>query len=80
MGQVGSRRRQQIFDFLITYKQHHQGLTPLVKEIAHEVCLSESTIKYHLLILENEGRIRRVGRRALEIRGDEWEWDAGAKG
>ncbi|MBI5961178.1 MAG: hypothetical protein HY866_20745 [Chloroflexi bacterium] len=76
MGERGAQVRDQIFDYLIIYKRQHQGLSPLVKEIAHACQLSQSTVKYHLLVLEKEQRIHRVGRRAIEIPGEQWDWHA----
>jgi predicted transcriptional regulator len=66
------RTRERVFEFIIDYKRIHDGLAPGIKEIAKGCVLSVSTVKYHLLRLENEDRIRIVGRRAIEVIGGVW--------
>lgn len=65
--------REQVFDFLVDYKREHDGLAPALKEIAEACILSESTVKYHLFMLERENRIRIQGRRGIEIIGGVWD-------
>jgi SOS-response transcriptional repressor LexA len=64
--------RDQVFEFIVEYKREHDGISPSVREIAEGCVLSESTVKYHLLKLENERRILVKGRRAIEVVGGEW--------
>jgi len=66
------RTRERVFEFIVDYKRTHDGLAPGIKQIAKECMLSVSTVKYHLLRLENEDRIRIVGRRAIEVIGGVW--------
>jgi predicted transcriptional regulator len=66
------RTRERVFDYIGDYKRTHDGLAPGLKQIAKECMLSVSTVKYHLLRLENEDRIRIVGRRAIEVVGGVW--------
>ena len=65
--------RDLVFDFIVDYKREHYGLAPAVKEIAGACLLSVSTVRYHLLMLERENRIRIVGRRAIEVIGGSWD-------
>jgi DNA-binding transcriptional regulator YhcF (GntR family) len=67
--------REQIFEYIIEFKRERDGLAPSVKEIAEACLLSESTVKYHLLKLETERRIRVWGRRGIEVIGGEWNYD-----
>jgi hypothetical protein len=65
--------RDQVFEFIVRYKQEHDGLSPSLAEIASECQLSPSTVKYHLLVLERDRRIRVIGRRSIEIPGGAWK-------
>lgn len=65
--------REQIYKYLIDYKQAHSGVSPTVQEIANACYVSTSTVKYHLLILERDGRILVLGRRAIAVPGSSWE-------
>jgi predicted transcriptional regulator len=65
--------RQQIFNYIVDYKRHHDGSAPSITEMAKALFLHYSTVRYHLLVLETEGRIRVLGRRAIEIVGGEWD-------
>ncbi|HEX3052534.1 MAG TPA: winged helix-turn-helix domain-containing protein [Aggregatilineaceae bacterium] len=67
--------RQLLFDYIVNYKRQHDGLSPWAKEIADACSISESTVKYYLLRLENEGRIRLNHRRGIEVIGGGWEYD-----
>jgi len=62
-----------IFAFIVQYKRAHDGLAPGLREIALGCHLSESTVKYHLFMLERERRIRVRGRRGIEVVGGEWD-------
>ncbi|GAB4420294.1 MAG: hypothetical protein Kow00106_16800 [Anaerolineae bacterium] len=68
--------RELVFRFIVDYKRRHDGLSPSVGDIASGCALHPSTVKYHLLKLENLGRIRLVGRRAIEVIGGAWDWPA----
>lgn len=68
--------RELVFRFIVEYKRRHDGLSPSVEDIASGCALHPSTVKYHLLKLENLGRIRLVGRRAIEVTGGAWDWPA----
>lgn len=73
MADVSLRTRERVFAFIVAYKRDHDGLAPSVTEIAEACTLHVSTVKYHLLMLHNKGRIRVLGRRAIEVIGGVWE-------
>ena len=67
-----STRQQEIFDFILAYKQEH-GFPPTLKEMADSLCIkSKNAIFKHLIALERKHMIRRNGRsaRAIEIVGN----------
>ncbi len=69
--------REQVFDFIVDYKRQHDGLSPSVTEIAKALFLHRTTARYHLMMLEHDGRIRLVGRRAIQVIGGTWELPPG---
>jgi len=73
MGDDNPTNRELVFAFIVNYKRAHDGLSPSIQEIAEGCRLSESTVKYHLLMLERDDRIRIVGRRAIEVTGGIWD-------
>lgn len=77
MGGQNHRSRELVFQCLVQYKRDHDGLTPSVKELAELSGLHPSSVKYHLLQLEIEGRIRITGRRAIEVVGGVWNLPPG---
>jgi len=72
MGGQIHRSRDAVFQCLVQYKRDHAGLTPSVTELAGLCGLHVSTVKYHLMQLEIDGRIRILGRRAIEVVGGVW--------
>lgn len=54
----GNRQRLKIHQFTTTFKQRN-GYSPSYREIADEVGLAVSTVKFHLSILQEDGRLRR---------------------
>jgi hypothetical protein len=68
-----SQLRDTIFNFVVEFKRTHDGLGPRLREIADHVNLSESTVKYHLMIMEIEGRIRFLHRPGIEVVGGAWD-------
>jgi len=70
----GSETRERVFDYIVRFKQKHDGLSPYAKEIADACTLSVSSVKYHLLRLESEQRIRLSGRRGIEVMGGSWRF------
>lgn len=64
------KRREAVLSFI---KSHidQKGYAPTVREIGQAVGLkSSSTVQGHLERLERDGYIKRIGPRAIEIRGD----------
>jgi predicted transcriptional regulator len=72
---MGQLTRDQVFNTIVEYKREHNGLSPSLKEIAAAVQLSVSTVRYHLLMLDKEGRIRITGRWGIEVPGGNWDWE-----
>lgn len=69
--------RESVFQFLVHYKRTHDGNTPTTREIADACCLSStSSVRYHLLKLELDNRIRTYGdrQRGIEIVGATWDF------
>ena len=69
----GPGTRDRVFEFLVKYKQQHDGLAPSIAEMARGCALHPSSVQYHLLRLEGEDRIRILGRRSIEVIGGSWE-------
>ncbi len=67
--------RDQIFDFVVRYKEAHNGNSPSLREIAEACSIVISGVHYHLARLEMENRIRRRGKysRTIEIVGTAWQ-------
>lgn len=64
--------RDRVFSFIVRYKREHDGLSPAIRDIAEGCSISVSTVRYHLMKLEIEDRIRVLGRRAIEVTGGVW--------
>jgi predicted ArsR family transcriptional regulator len=69
-----SDSRERIFEYVVAYKREYDGNAPTLREIAERCCLSSATVRYHLLVLEKEGRIRWHGGRKIEIVGGHWQF------
>ena len=76
MGDQSHRTRDLVFQCLVQYKRDHDGLTPSTKEIAELCGLSTSSVRYHLMQLEIDGRIRILERRGIEVVGGVWNLPA----
>ncbi len=63
--------RATVYAALVAFKAQNDGLSPTVLDLAGLTGLSESSIKYHLLRLANEGQIVRV-RQGYMIPGARW--------
>ena len=75
--------RESVFQFLVHYKRTHDGNTPTTREIADACCLSStSSVRYHLLKLELENRIRTYGnrQRGIGIVGATWDFAGNREG
>lgn len=73
MSRKRRQSREQVYRYIVDYKQQHDGLSPRVGDIARACFLHPSTVRYHLLKLELERRIRVTGRRAIEVIGGAWD-------
>ena len=72
MGDSSADTRERVFEYIVDYKQDHDGLAPSITEIARKLYLSRTTARYHVMMLEHEGRIRVLGRRAIQVIGGAW--------
>lgn len=55
-----SNTRELVYQFIVSYKAEHGGNSPTLDEIRVGLELSsKSVVRYHLLNLEIDGRIRR---------------------
>lgn len=63
-----------IFDFIVSYKRRHDGVSPTVEEIGNAVNLVKSSAYYHLLMLRDIEKIRFTPgqSRSIEVIGGEW--------
>jgi len=74
--QLNNPMRKQVFDFIVTFKQEHNGNSPTIIEIA-EACgfASKNTAHFYLGILEKNGLISRPffgASRMIEVTGGTW--------
>jgi hypothetical protein len=67
--------RDRIFDFLVRYKQEHDGNSPSMREVADACHVVLSAAHFHLLRLERDHRIHLNDNRsrAIEIVGAAWQ-------
>jgi hypothetical protein len=69
--------RDLVYQYIVEYKRQHDGLSPSISEMARVLSMNRTTARYHVLMLEHEGRIRLVGRRAIEVIGGAWDLPEG---
>lgn len=67
-------QRRRIFDFIVDFKRKNDGISPSFREIRLATGAGQSTIFYHLHILEDQGLIALVSgsARNIKIIGGEW--------
>jgi hypothetical protein len=63
--------RQIVLQALIAFKTEHDGLSPPVSILAERSGFSESSVKYHLLRLQNDGAIEKTPH-GLKVLGGRW--------
>jgi DNA-binding transcriptional ArsR family regulator len=66
--------RELIFNYLVQYKEEHDGNSPTNRQIAEACHVSPSTVSHHLARLERANRIRlsEDEYRNIEIVGGQW--------
>lgn len=67
-----------IFDFIVQYKQEHDGNSPTIREIGDAVGLrSSSTVNYYLQRLVKEKKIYIADNlsRSIEVIGGSWAFE-----
>lgn len=75
-------KSEAIFAFIVRHKLEHDGVAPTVREILGAVGISStSVVCYHLALLEEAGRIRRMEGepRAIVVVGGQWVAPAGVE-
>jgi hypothetical protein len=77
MNDNSAATRDLVFQYIVEYKRQHDGLSPSITEMARALSMNRTTARYHVLMLEHEGRIRLVGRRAIEVIGGAWNLPEG---
>ncbi len=77
----GDKRRADILAYIIDYKTAHDGLSPIIRDIARECNIpSISTVFYDLASLESEGKIKLAeGRKGIMVVGGVWTLQEGAQ-
>lgn len=66
-----SKSRQMVLEALIAFKTENDGLSPPVSVLAERSGFSESSVKYHLLRLQNDGAIEKTPH-GLKVLGGRW--------
>ncbi len=77
MGDSSAATRDQVFQYIVDYKREHDGLSPTISAIARALFMNRTTARYHVMMLEHDGRIRLVGRRAIQVIGGAWNLPEG---
>ena len=66
--------RDEVYNFLVRYKQAHNGNSPTLREIAAACHIAVSSVSHHLTHLRLEGRIVFHGKsRMIELPGSTWQ-------
>ncbi len=75
------KRRADILAYIIDYKTTHDGLSPIIRDIARECSIpSISTVFYDLASLESKGKIKFAeGRKGIMVVGGVWTLQEGAQ-
>lgn len=68
-----SDTEQEIYDFIVRYKEQNAGTSPSYEEIMAGCNLSsKSTVGYHLDNLERQKKLVQLGVRNIKIPGEKW--------
>lgn len=71
-----SMRHLKVLEFIVMFKQEHDGLSPTVRELATEFHTSTSVIAYYLNLLRASGAIEYLDglkARSIMVVGGKWE-------
>lgn len=71
----GKAMRARVYGFVCRYKETHDGNSPSLRDIVTELGLSSTSVaNYHLMRLENDGRIEIVhgSTRQINVIGGKW--------
>lgn len=76
---TGDAARRRLFDYIVAYKESHDGNSPSSRQMADEanIC-STSVVHFHLRALESQGKIRviRGCSRQIVVVGGSWSYHA----
>ncbi len=61
---------EDVFEYLKKYKVDHGGVSPSYDEIAKDLGLGKTTVRYHLENLEEKGKIRIIAIRSIQVLGE----------
>lgn len=71
-----TEKQKEVLEFIIRYKEEHDGNSPSVFQIRDACELSAvSTVYYHLTKLEEAGRIKLNKIKGIEVTGGEWSYE-----
>lgn len=66
------KKRDEIFNYIVYYKERHDGGSPTYQDICNNVSLrSKSNVLYHLRRLEKDDRLILCGRH-IQVVGGRW--------
>lgn len=71
----GKETQRRVLEFVVAYKTAHDGVSPTVREIGHELAMVHSAVFYHLRKLEERGLVRFIGiekSRGIMVTGGRW--------
>jgi hypothetical protein len=77
MSDNSAATREQVFQYIVDYKRQHDGLSPTISGIARALFMNRTTARYHVMMLEHDGRIRLVGGHAIQVVGGTWHLPEG---
>lgn len=76
---TGDAARRRLFDYIVAYKESHDGNSPSSREMADgaNIC-STSVVHFHLRTLESQGKITRPrgSSRGIVVVGGSWRYHA----
>jgi len=79
MGHQTVHSVDEVYRFVVQYKQAHDGNSPSLQEIGRACGIrSTSHVYLYLVRLADAGRIKLAGTRSIEVIGGRWVFEKGA--
>lgn len=70
---ISKKRLQDIYEFLLVYKQQNDGLSPTFREIMDACSIpSTSVVQYYLNDLQAKGLIEYAGKQRIKVVGGQY--------